>query len=317
MILGAIGLGGITPNNMKVRKRLYPEEAKKLGLEVKPNDKGRTNTRYFLNDSQLNALQALRSGLGIKRLFFDIETSPCIGYFWNPGWKVKLGYENIIEPWKVICISYKWENSEQVHTLVWDKKQCDKSLLEAFIKIANQADELVAHNGDRFDIKKIRTRCIYHKIPMFPNYRSLDTLKKARGGFSFPSNRLNDIGQFLGVGEKLPHSGFSMWKDVMNGDVEQLETMIDYCERDVILLEDVYKSMQQYVVNNTHAGVIQGGFKHECPNCGNEHATLVKNNVTAKGTIKRLMECDSCEYTYEISNSAYALMLKIKNKING
>ena len=150
---------------------------------------------------------------------------------------------------------------------------------------------------------------------MFPNYRSLDTLKKARGGFSFPSNRLNDIGQFLGVCEKLPHSGFSMWKDVMNGDVEQLETMIDYCERDVILLEDVYKSMQQYVVNNTHAGVIQGGFKHECPNCGNEHATLVKNNVTSKGTIKRLMECDACEYTYEISNSAYALMLKFKNKI--
>ena len=80
-----------------------------------------------------------------------------------------------------------------------------------FIKIANTADELVAHNGDKFDIKKLRTRCIYHRIPMFPKYQSLDTLKKAKDNFSFISNSLNAIANYLGLGSKMPHEGFGLW----------------------------------------------------------------------------------------------------------
>ena len=123
----------------------------------------------------------------IRRLFFDIETAPMIVYSWRVGWKLTIPTDNIIEDWRVICISYKWEGEDKVHTLDWGKEMCDKKLLEEFIKIANQSDEMVAHNGDRFDIKKIRTRCIYHRIPMFPDYKSLDTLKKAKSGFNFNS----------------------------------------------------------------------------------------------------------------------------------
>jgi DNA polymerase elongation subunit (family B) len=200
--------------------------------------------------------------------------------------------------------------------LKWDKNKCDKKLLTKFIQIANQADEIIAHNGDRFDIKKIRTRCIFHRIPMFPKYRSLDTLKKARGNFSFNSNRLDYIAKFLGVGAKLEHEGFQMWVKCMQGDKQALKDMIKYCEMDIIVLEDVYNELKDYVKHNTHSAVINGGYKHECPNCSNEDATLLKNNVTATGTIKRLMECDACEYTYEISNSAYRMKLEMNmNKV--
>jgi DNA polymerase elongation subunit (family B) len=290
---------------MKKRVRLYPEEAKYLGFEVKPNDPNRRNTRYMLDEIDLKMLQKLRSHQTIKRLFFDIETSPNVGYFWRAGYKQNISYENIIQERKIICISYKWEGSEKVHTLTWDKNQCDKEMLEKFVDIANIADELVGHNGDRFDIKWIRTRCVFHRVPMFPKYRTLDTLKKSRGAFYFNSNRLDYIAQYLGVGAKVKHDGFSMWVDVMNGDKKALDDMVRYCEGDVVVLEDVYHTIKHYVLNNTHAGVITGNFKHSCPQCGNEDAVLLKNNVTAKGTIKRLMECDSCEYVYEISNTAY------------
>jgi hypothetical protein len=63
--------------------------------------------------------------------------------------------------------------------LTWDKNLCDRQMLIDFIKAANTADEMIAHNGDRFD-KWIRTRCIFHRVPMFPNYKTLDTLKKAK-----------------------------------------------------------------------------------------------------------------------------------------
>jgi len=239
---------------MGKKVRLYPDEAKQLEFDIKSNDKGRSTARYYLNDERLEKLQEIRNYKKIKRLFFDIETSPMIVYSWRTGYKINIPYENIIQDWKIICISYKWEGEDKVHTLKWDKNLCDKKLLEDFIEVANKADEIIAHNGDRFDIKKIRTRCIYHRIPMFPKYRSLDTLKKAKWNFSFNSNRLDYIAKFLGVGAKLDHEGFDMWVKCLSGDEKALEDMIKYCEMDIIVLEDVFLTMQNYITNNTHAG---------------------------------------------------------------
>lgn len=291
--------------NRNGRYRLPPETAKRLGLEVKEN-----NNRYTLTEEQ-EAILFGYDQVKIKRLFFDIETSPMIVYSWRVGWKLTIPTDNIIEDWKIICISYKWEDEDKVHTLSW-KKKCDKQLLIDFIKIANQADELIAHNGDRFDIKKIRTRCVYHRIPMFPNYRTLDTLKKAKSGFNFNSNRLDYIAKFLGVGAKLEHEGFDMWVKCMQGDEEALKNMIEYCEMDIIVLEDVWFVLQNYIKNNTHAGTHNGKLKASCPTCGSEDVSLLKNNFTAAGTIKRQLECNPCGYVYETSNSAWRTFLEMK-----
>lgn len=296
--------------NKNCRYRLKDIEVDKLGLSVN------LRNRYRLSKEQERTLLKMReSQYSIKRLFFDIETAPMIVYSWRVGWKLNIGTDNIIKDWRIICISYKWEGEDKVHTLDWGKDMCDKQLLTDFIKIANTADEMVAHNGDRFDIKKIRTRCIFHRIPMFPDYKTLDTLKKAKSGFNFNSNRLDYIAKFLGVGAKLEHEGFNMWVKCMQGDKEALKAMIKYCEMDIVVLEDVFLTMQNYIKHNTHAGVINNNLKYSCPCCGSENTTLVKNNVTAMGTIKRLMECDDCKYPYEISNSSYINYLKFKNPI--
>lgn len=99
-----------------------------------------------------------------KRLYFDIEVSANIGFFWKPGYNLNIGYENIIKEAGIICICYKWEGDKKVHSLTWDKHQSDKKLLQDFIKVANTADELVGHNGDKFDLPWVRTRCLYHGV---------------------------------------------------------------------------------------------------------------------------------------------------------
>jgi hypothetical protein len=295
---------------MSNRYRLKDKEVELLGL------KKNTDTKYRLNPSDERLLLRIRTNQSyIKRLFFDIETSPNVVYSWRIGYNLTLTPDNIIDERKIICISYKWEDSDKIYSLKWDKNQCDKQMLIDFIEQANQADELIAHNGDRFDIKWIRTRCIFHRIPMFPQYKTLDTLKKAKNGFNFNSNKLDYIAQFLGVGAKVKHSGFDMWKKVMKNDPEAMDEMVNYCEGDIIVLEDVYFTMQNYIKTNTHNGVINNNLKYSCPNCGSEHSELLKNNVTAMGTIKRLMECNDCDYNFEISNSSYILKLKFNNKI--
>ena len=292
--------------NRTHRYRLNPQTAQKLGCTIN------SNNRYHLTPEQ----EAILFGYDqekIKRLFFDIETSPYLGYFWNAYPKF-IPHEMVIEPMKIICISYKWEGEDKIHRLNWDNG-CDKKLVKDFVEIANEADEIIAHNGDRYDIKVLRTRAVFHRIPMRWKYRTLDTLKKSRSAFKFFSNRLDAIAQDLGVGAKVKHEGFSMWKKCMNGDTDALENMGTYCDGDIVVLEDVFTVIQNYIKNNTHVGTNNGKLKASCPNCGSEDVSLLKNNFTALGTIKRVMQCNPCGYEYETSNSAWRNFLEIKSQI--
>ena len=182
-----------------------------------------------------------------RRLFFDIETSPNIGLFWEAGYKKNIDYSNIIQERAIICICYKWEDEKEVYALQWDSKQNDKAMLLKFIEVANLSNEMVGHNGDKFDLAWIRTRCLFHHIPMFPKYLTIDTLKVARQKFRFNSNRLNYIADFLGLGQKIK-TEYSLWKDILlHKDKIAMEKMIKYCKKDVVLLEKVLSLMTSLI----------------------------------------------------------------------
>lgn len=230
----------------------------------------------------------------IKRLYFDIETSPNVGLFWSAGYKQNIDYENIIKERAIICICFKWEGEKTVHSLTWDKDQDDKKMLEKFMKIANEADELVGHNGDKFDLPWIRTRCLYHRISAFPNYVTIDTLKAARAKFRFNSNRLDYIGTYLGIGKKIKTT-FGLWKSIVLGrDAKALEKMVHYCKGDVVLLEKIFQRMKNHLGAKTHCGVLNGLEKGSCPECGSESVVRHKLRVSAAGVKKLQLQCNDC-----------------------
>ena len=229
-----------------------------------------------------------------KRLYFDIETSPNIGLFWSAGYKQKIDYSNIIKERSIICICYKWEDEKQVHSLSWDKNQSDKKLLQDFIKVANQADELVGHNGDKFDLPWVRTRCLYHRIELFPKYVTIDTLKLSRRQFRFNSNRLDYIASFLGIGKKIK-TDFNLWKDiVLNKCEKSMAKMIDYCKQDVKLLEQVHKELRLHDTPKTHYGVVLSNDKRLCPECASNNVIISKTRITAGGTKQIQYKCNDC-----------------------
>ena len=253
-----------------------------------------------------------------KRLFFDIETSFNIGFFWRAGWKQTIMPENIIRERAIICISWKWEGEDEVHHLTWDKNQCDKKMLKKFMKVMAIADESVAHNGDRFDIKWLRTRCLKHRLHAFPVYNTIDTLKMAKSGFTFNSNKLDYIAKFLEVGEKMETGGIDLWKAiVLDKDPEALDKMVEYCDQDVIVLEAVYNELKNYVRHKTNYATMAGGETYECPECGSADVKLRKSYSTAMGTMKRNLTCKKCDKNYVVSNRTYMKLLeyKIKNGI--
>lgn len=253
-----------------------------------------------------------------KRLFFDIETSFNVGIFWRSGYNLTIQPDDIIQERAIICVSWKWEGLDEVHHLQWDDNQCDKQLLKDFIKILNKADEIVAHNGDRFDIKWLRTRCLLHGIDMFPTYQTIDTLKQAKSQFNFNSNKLDYIAKFLGVGAKLKHEGMDMWKAIVfKKDAEALKRMVEYCDMDVIVLEKVYQKLAPYSKHKLNYAVLRGGEKFECPECGTTHVRKRKTYTTAAGTIKHCLNClEGCNVSYVVNNKTYIDFVKYKARYN-
>lgn len=243
----------------------------------------------------------------MKRLIFDIEVSPNIGWFWKPEHYMRVYHDNIILEGSIICICYKWAHEKTVHSLTWDKKHNERKMLLQFIKVMNEADELVTHNGDKFDIVWVRTRCFVNNVPMMPNYVSIDTYKEAKHGFNFMSNKLSHIAKVCGLGEKMDTGGAKLWKQVLMGETElenrdfwkrlllgnnpaALRKMVNYCKQDVRLLERVWDKMNPYLKAKSHFGLASD----TCPECGSSNLIRNKYRTTAGGTKQVTLQCKDC-----------------------
>lgn len=293
--------------------RVYLRE--KLGLK---KSQGNEWAKRILGDlparvqSKAVNLSATIRGRSLRRLFFDLETSPNVVLSWRVGRKINIDYDNILKERAVLCAAWKWEGEKTVHHAQWDSEQDDKCVLEPLLEALNSADELVFHNGDRFDLPWVRTRCLFHGIKTMPAYRTVDTLKWARSKFYFNSNRLDYIAKFLGLGAKIT-TGFGLWKQVvLDKCPEAMRKMVKYCCHDVELLEQVWEKLSQVVPHKTHAGVLAGSDKWSCPFDGSVNVEVSKTRVTAAGTIQYQMRCGDCGRYYTISERAHKDYLEWK-----
>jgi len=238
-------------------------------------------------------------------LIYDIETSFNIGWFWRTGFKVNISPEQIIEERAIICVSYKWLGEDQVYNLTWDKNHNDKFLLEQFIEVMNEADMIVAHNGQEFDLKWIKTRAFIHGLKMLIDYPQFDTLKVARKKFNFQSNKLDYISKLLGEDGKIP-TNIDLWKRIiLHNDEEALKEMITYCDEDVRQLEHVFKVIQGWEHPKFHLGVLQGKTKQTSPISGGVNLALVKTVTTNRGTSKMIMKDLDTDRLFEMSLTNY------------
>jgi len=213
----------------------------------------------------------------MKILLFDIETAPSKGYVWSL-WTEMRSTEFIESDWYILCWSAKWLDSSKVHSSALTdfpkayskNKEDDKKVLQELWSLLDEADVVIAHNGIKFDCKKVNTRFILNGITPPSTFRVIDTLRVAKAHFAFTSNRLNDIGKYLGVGEKLKHSGFKLWKGCMESDTSSWKKMVSYCKQDVKLLERVYLKFRPYISNHPNVGVYNEGIRPCCPKCGSD-----------------------------------------------
>lgn len=234
-----------------------------------------------------------------KILYLDIENAPSLGWTWGPKWETSI--IDMEADFYLLSFAWKWEDERKIHVLGLDDfpgfsrdRTNDRQLTKALWRLMDEADVIVAHNGDQFDIKKSNTRFVTHGLPPPSPFKTIDTLKIARRVFRFDSNKLDDLGRCLGLGRKMPTEGFTLWQSCMRGDAAAWAKMKSYNVQDVALLVKVYKLLFTWAPN--HPNIARR--EQSCPRCGSQEVqkrgfsyTLLKR--------KQRYQCMTCRGWYE------------------
>lgn len=231
-----------------------------------------------------------------KILLFDIETMANLGFVWGKYEQNVLEYE---KEWYMLCFAAKWLDKKGMIVSALPEfkdynkdKENDLGVVTELWHLLDEADIVIAHNGDAFDVKKANARFVELGMKPPSPYNTVDTLKVARRYFKFNSNKLDDLGQHLGLGKKVDTGGWELWKGCRDGDPKAWKLMIKYCKQDVRLLEKVYLALRPWMTNHPNMGVILQDDRM-CPICASNN---IKKRGFARTRVarKQKWQCMSC-----------------------
>lgn len=263
-----------------------------------------------------------------KIVYFDIETLPLKGYFWQPGQQY-VGHSNLIPShsmWDLICIQYAI-NDGPVKVLRYDKHGGAKDIIEKFDAIIADADVVLGKNSDRFDVKMLNAMRLFLGVKSMLGWEKYteDLEKQMRRYLRLPSQSLDYISKQLGVGGKhrmemgdwidisrykelttLKSSGLDvmtinivskyMFKekasDIIKAGKVALDKMCNYGAKDTEDTRTIWKYCQAHFDPKFNRAKWVGE-KHACKRCG--EGNIKKNGTRVAGkTLYQHFYCNDC-----------------------
>lgn len=241
-----------------------------------------------------------QEGNPAKILIMDIETAPCMSYHWR-RFKEFISQDQAIKESYVLTWAAKWLDSPDImsdalpnHSLYRDDPENDVEVVSSLAELMDQADLVVAHNGKYFDIPVWKTRMLLHGLPPVNPFHVVDTCAIAKKEFRFPSNSLASLGAYLGLGAKVDHEGFNLWKKVVHGDMEAWDRMMEYNIGDITLLEDVYLALRPWDSKHPNVGIYGSLDEVCCPCCGSTDVVETGKYSTTHVSKFPAIQCNSC-----------------------
>jgi DNA polymerase elongation subunit (family B) len=239
-----------------------------------------------------------------KIIIWDIETGYNVVNIFDLLISSKyIPYSQIAQERYIICASFKELGKDKITTLsisnypeFSEDPSNDKGLVKDILDYLKDADAIIAHNGDRFDSKRLNTRAVYWGFDPLPNIITIDTLKIAKNHFNFNSNRLDYLGKFLKVGEKIKVDMLPLWTGALNGSKASIREIVKYNRQDVNLLEKVYQKLAPYAPAKLNRALFTDGLC--CPLCGSEAAIKDGTRLSRTGLYQRY-RCKDCGHPYQ------------------
>jgi len=230
-----------------------------------------------------------------KILLLDIETLPMVIHTWSLFMK-NYSPKNIIHPTIPLMWSAKWlYSTETMHDILTPGEAInrdDRRILESVWPLLDAADVVIAHNGDRFDIKKLNGFFFHHNMMPPSGFQSVDTLKQSFKTMNLDSHKQEWITKYRCLEEKF-ETDYLLWVRCANGEQEALDEMASYCDQDVNGLEDMYFALLPWMKSHPNMGILMQSDAPVCGGCGSQHLKPSGEYVTNAGSYPRY-RCLDC-----------------------
>jgi len=266
-------------------------------------------------------LPLLKSKTGLRKedgiLYFDLETSHCLVAAWGTG-KTFISSEQILKDRKILTISYMWEGESRPTSLVLDLNKhdiykfdddADKEMIIKFMEQVEKAKLLVAHNGRKFDIARLRARLVKYDLPDIAGIPLDDSYQFTRN-IDFTSHKLDFICKILGLGKKKKTS-LDLWINIFfRKDKKALKYMAEYNRHDVVLLAKAYRKLRKYGQSHLNLAVSREN-PNICPKCGSK---LWKKGFKISGIAKyQRYQCANLSCKHVCRDGVNLLLQQPKN----
>jgi hypothetical protein len=247
-------------------------------------------------------------GKGPRVLVYDIETRPMCSLHWAAR-DQNMTPEQVLDPGGVLCWSARWLDEKRIR-YAGDHHDGHEAMVHGIYELLDAAEIVIGYNQVAFDDRRVNDEFKRLGLPAPSPVKSIDLLRAVRARFGYPIKKLQSVGVELGVGRKVPHTGWAMWKacilnedgapyfgpvPVGGGDKRSWDLMRRYCKGDVQLTTDVYWALRDggWIKNHPHMGMYANGNRDGCPVCGSDD--LEPNGTTVANTqVYGKLRCRQC-----------------------
>ena len=235
-------------------------------------------------------------------LVWDVETTPNIGLFWRTGYKETILPQSILKERQICVVGYKWLSGGKARSYTWGKDADEETLVRKTVALLDRARFSIAHYGDSFDQPWLRARAMKYGIPMAPHYVTVDTKKLFSRYTYMNSNKLDYLGQYFSLGEKIKTS-YSLWiKIVTENHQPSLREMARYCRGDVDLLTELWRYSRPWFPAPPVSIARQIS---DCPYCASEHTIVNHRRNTAALGERLQFRCVDCGQCHTVAARKY------------
>lgn len=227
----------------------------------------------------------------LRILYFDVEISPEVVFRWpNQEW---IPHYQVINHQFMFCWGAAWSDQKQLLgaklTPEEVAEQDDSRIAAELAALVVEADYVLAYNGDRFDVKKLNNRLVYHRLEPMGPVQTIDPLKLVKRDLGLSHNSLDAVLAFLQMEGKLK-TDFSLWTRAYYGDEVAMQQMLRYCRRDVDRLRAAFEELLPYFKKLPRLVFGDGSY---CTNCGSTDFQKRGFVYSAAGR-KQQYKCNNC-----------------------
>lgn len=225
-------------------------------------------------------------------ILYDLEVSRSVVEGYGNRWDFRV--IKFIRPQQLMCYSYKELGEKNVHFVSRHDFKTYHDFVKSLHEVLDSADVTIAHNGGSFDDKMANRFFVLEGLAPPKPRKTVDTKREAKRWFRFESNKLDDLGDFLGLGRKETVGYADLEDDFMsdNPSKKTIKMMRKYNDQDVRLLEAVYLRLRPFMSSHPNLGDISG-TDAICPKCGSTSLHKRGFNRKRSGSSQRY-QCQSC-----------------------